>query len=213
MPSTLTHYLFNREIIKNDKYKDLFLLAGQGADVFFFYGYNIKKRENKKLISQFGFKMHSVDPNDIFFYMLKYAFNKEKEEKEMLIEFARGFMYHYALDRNVHPYVFYNTGFPYTNKKYNLNHGRFESALDTLLMTKNNCKISSRKAIKANSKEVKSCSKMIQYVAKEVFNIDYIKEDSYYKAWRDYRFVRLFLDSRFGIKKWFFNHFLSCKNY
>jgi hypothetical protein len=131
------------------------LLACQGPDTSFFYGYNIKKRDDKKDINSFGFYLHSINPTDLYHNMLAYAFKNDGEEKEILIEFTRGFVYHYLLDRTIHPYVFYNTGFPYTNKKYNLNHGFFEGSLDTALMKKNNCNISNRKAIKANKKYVK----------------------------------------------------------
>ena len=47
MPAALTHYIFSRDLVKNDKYKDIFLLGCQGPDTLFFYGYNIKKREDK----------------------------------------------------------------------------------------------------------------------------------------------------------------------
>ena len=44
MPAALTHYIFSRDLVKNDKYKDIFLLGCQGPDTLFFYGYNIKKK-------------------------------------------------------------------------------------------------------------------------------------------------------------------------
>ena len=46
------------------------------------------------------------------------AKNNYKDEKELLIEFTRGFIYHYLLDRGIHPYVFYNTGFPFLAKSF-----------------------------------------------------------------------------------------------
>ena len=207
MPAALTHYLFSKNLVKNDKYKDIFLLACQGPDTLFFYGYNIKKRDDKKDINSFGFYLHSINPTDLYHNMLAYAFKKDGEEKEILIEFTRGFVYHYLLDRTIHPYVFYNTGFPYTNKKYNLNHGFFEGSLDTALMKKNNCNISNRKAIKANKKYVKLCSTMIASVANSMMKKEILKDDSYYKAYKDFRLVRLILDSKYGIKKTIFNKF------
>lgn len=209
MPSTLTHYVFNKQLIKDEKYKDIFLLGGQGADVFFFYGYNVVKRENSKRIRQLGFHIHKLSPHEIYFNMLKYAFSKSGEEQAILMNFTRGFMYHYALDRTLHPYVFYNTGFPYTNPIYNRNHGNFESVLDTLLMEEYNEKVSTRRAIKANKNAIKICSTMLSYVIKETLNIDIIKDDSYYKAYKDFRFVRLMIDSKYGVKKSIFNCLLK----
>jgi len=208
MPSSLTHYIFSKDLVKNSKYEDIFLLATQGPDTLFFYGYNIAKRVDKKDISSFGFYLHRINPSDLYFKMLAYAFKKEKEEKEMLIEFTRGFMYHYVLDRTVHPYVFYNTGFPYTNKKYNLNHGLFEGALDTALMKEYDYKISNRRALKTRKKYVKLCSIMLSEVCNELMNKEVLYKDSYYKAYKDFRLVRLLLDSKYGVKKAIFNKFL-----
>lgn len=209
MPSTLTHYIFNKDLIKDDKYKNIFLLAGQGADTFFFYGYNLLKRENAKKIRDFGYLIHSIDPSDLYMTMLRYAYTKDNSEREILLNFIRGFMYHYALDRNVHPFVFFNTGFPYTNKIYNESHGKFESILDTLLLKEYKLNNSTRSVLKANKNEIKLCSKMFKYVASNLFNIDYIEDDTYYKAYKDFRFVRLIADSRFGLKKKLFNTFLK----
>lgn len=209
MPSTLTHYVFNKQLIKDDKYRDIFLLGGQGADVFFFYGYNIAKRENGKKIRKLGFDIHKLSPQDIYFEMLKYAFSKSSEEKEILINFTRGFMYHYALDRTLHPYVFYNTGFPYTTPVYNRNHGNFESILDTLLMKEYGETISTRRAIKANKKQIQLCSIMLSEVLKKVLNVEIINDESYYKSYKDFRFVRLIIDSKYGVKKSIFNCLLK----
>ena len=208
MPAALTHYVFSNNLVKNDKYKDIFLLGSQGADTLFFYGYNISKRVNKKEISDFGFYIHRINPSDLFFKMLAYAFKQEKETKEMLIEFTRGFMYHYVLDRTIHPYVFYNTGFPYTNETYKLNHGFFEGSLDRALMNEYGYKVSNRRAIKANSKYVKLCSSMLSEVCNELMGKETLYKDSYYKAYQDFRLVRLFLDSKYGVKKAIFNKFL-----
>lgn len=209
MPSTLTHYVFNKQLVKDKKYEDIFLLGGQGADVIFFYGYSLFKREHKKEIRQFGFDIHAIDPDKLYMEMLRYTFSKNAEEREILLNFVRGFMYHYALDRNVHPYVFYNTGFPYTNPIYKANHGIFEGILDTLVVDEYNVKISTRKSLKTKSSEVKICSKLIAYVAKEIFNLDYVNEDTYYKSYKDFRFVRLIIDSKYGVKKAIFNKLLK----
>ena len=209
MPSTLTHYIFNKGLVSDLKYEDIFLLGGQGADVFFFYGYNFVKRENVKEIRRIGEKIHQINPDVLYHKMLSYAHNQSKENKDLLISFIRGFMYHYALDRTIHPYVFYNTGFPYTNKKYSYYHSKFESILDTLLSEKYDCKISTRKAIKTNLNSVKVCSKMLCAVLNEYFNIDLLKENTYYLAYKDFRMVRLVIDSKYGIKKWLLNLFLE----
>ena len=209
MPSTLTHYIFNKPLAKDEKYRDIFLLGGQGADVLFFYGYNLLKRENAKEIREIGTLLHQINPDIIYMKMLTYAFNKQGEEKEILVNFIRGFMYHYALDRNIHPYVFYNTGFPYTDKRYNVYHSKFESILDTLLSKEYDCKRSTRSVLKASKNHVKVCSKMLSEILNNYFNIDFFNENSFYIAYKDFRFVRLMVDSKFGIKKAIFTAFLK----
>ena len=209
MPSTLTHYIYNNQFDIDKKYKDIFLLGGQGADVFFFYGYNFSKRENSAQIREIGAKIHQINPDKLYMEMLSYAFEKKDEEKNILLNFIKGFMYHYALDRLVHPFVFYNTGFPYTNKKYNANHGRFESILDTLLMQEYNCHISTRRSIKASKNKILICSNMLAKVLNDYFEIEYLKPNTYYNAYCDFRFVRLLVDSKYGVKKFFFNTFMK----
>ena len=208
MPASLSHYIFSKNLIKNEKYKDIFLLACQGPDTFFFYGYNLVKRNDKKEINNLGFYLHSIDLSKLYHSMLSYAFTKEKDTKEMLIEFTRGFIYHYLLDRTIHPYVFYNTGFPYKNKKYNLGHGFFEGSLDTALVLKYGINISNRRAIKANKKHIRECSLMLYKVINEFLKENILREDTYYKAYKDFRLVRLILDSKYGVKKAIF-----CREY
>ena len=49
---------------------------------------------------------------------------------------------------------------------------------------------------------------MLSIVANELMGKEILKEDSYYKAYKDFRFVRLFIDSKYGVKKAIFNKFL-----
>ena len=93
MPSALTHYIFNNKLIKDDKYKDIFLLAGQGSDTLFFYGYNVTKRKNKEKIRKLGYDIHATNPDKLYMSMLRYTFKKHGEEREILLNFTRGFMY------------------------------------------------------------------------------------------------------------------------
>ena len=209
MPSTLTHYIFNSNLSNKVEHKDIFLLGGQGADVFFFYGYNLAKRENPREIQNIGAQIHQINPDELYMKMLAYVFSKTGEEKSVLLEYTRGFMYHYALDRNIHPYVFYNTGFPYTNKIYNTNHGKFESILDTLLAKEYNCTKTTRATLKTSKKDLLICSKMLSYVLNDYFQTDVVKENSFYQAYKDFRFVRLIADSKYGVKKFLFHSLMK----
>ena len=48
---------------------------------------------------------------------------------------------------------------------------------------------------------------MIASVANSMMKKEILKDDSYYKAYKDFRLVRLILDSKYGIKKTIFNKF------
>ena len=48
---------------------------------------------------------------------------------------------------------------------------------------------------------------MLSSVANSLMGKEILKEDTYYKAYKDFRLVRLILDSKYGVKKAIFNKF------
>lgn len=210
MPAIATHYIFINDLIsKDDKYHDLISLAGQGPDPFFFYGFSFSKRQNKKEVQAFGTFLHHIDPSVVYNYMFEYV-KRHQKHKEILLAFIKGFMFHYCLDRNAHPYIFYSSGFSNDSKeakKYGLKHATFESYLDALEMKKHNLKLSKKVMLNCNDKELKIVSKMFKYLALDLFNNKYIDELSYYNGVKDMRFVYSFLASPLKIKKILFMAF------
>ena len=212
MPALYTHYLFARDLLKEDeKHPSLYLLAAQGPDAFFFYGYSLKIRKNKAARQGFGRMLHKIDIAKIYDAMLRYANTKESEEKEILYSFIRGFMFHYCLDHIAHPYVFYRTGFVIEGKKeqkdhkfYSLAHTAFETNLDVLLKEEYAFFAQPKELVKIRRKEGKIVSKMFDAVAKEVFEIN-LGKNTYYQAYKDFRFVEKFLNSKKGGKKRYFS--------
>ena len=77
MPSTLTHYIFNKGLVSDLKYEDIFLLGGQGADVFFFYGYNFVKIKNKMLV---GDEVELITPNEQFITKVESIKSKDGDD-------------------------------------------------------------------------------------------------------------------------------------
>ena len=210
MPAIATHYIFVNDLIKKeDKYHDLISLAGQGPDPFFFYGFSFSKRENKKEVREFGSFLHHIDPSIMYNYMFDYV-RRHQKHKDILLAFIKGFMFHYCLDRNAHPYIFYFSGFssdPKEAKKYGLKHATFETYIDALEMKQRNIKMNKCKMLNCDDKELKIVSKMFKYLALDLFDNKNIDDLSYYNSVKDMRFVYSFLNSPAKIKKVLFMAF------
>ena len=146
MPDFWTHLIAGEEItagIKDDKIKSLlnqnyqlFNFASQGADFFFyndFWPWQKAKKGPKK-----GELVHSLSGKKLFAEVLK-AYKKEgiyleseppeSEYWQHNLVYLLGFISHYALDRDCHPFIIQNGG---RGKKHKL----IEASLDIYIMQK-----------------------------------------------------------------------------
>lgn len=204
MPAIMTHFAFAKMRAEENVDNDVLYLGAQGPDVFFFYGYSLKKREHINDIRGFGTHLHHIDITKAYYYLLGYADKKEGREQEILTRFIKGLFLHYIMDRNCHPFVFYRTGSAdeAANKKYYFAaHASYESYIDCLIKERFNLKMAPRKAVKADEGKVVSISRMMYHLAKDVFKNDIIKEDSYLLAWKDMKFCQIIFHSPLGFKK------------
>ncbi len=148
MPDIITHILFGcdmldklhknkwKNIIKNNK--NLFLLGCQGPDIFYYNDFLpwIKNKRGPKI----GVLMHEKKTGDFFVEGIKYLKDncQDKKDFELLFVYLAGFMCHFALDTNAHPYVFYFTGEYDEDRvethKYKGFHKRLEQAIDVILL-------------------------------------------------------------------------------
>lgn len=215
MPAFYTHYTF---VKKNTDVSDQFFpiqaLGGQGPDVFFFYGYSLKKREKKAEKRYFGTYIHHINISDAYSFLLEYA--SKQEDSEMLFSYLKGLFMHYVMDRNCHPYIFYRTGFADSKtgteedkKKYMNIHVGFEGVMDTIIGKENKTFKNPKKCAKCPENQVKSVSRMFFELAKYL-NYKDIDELTYYHAFKDLLFAESILHSPLGIKK-FFVHNIFCK--
>ena len=137
MPAVITHQVFAMEIINffSDEFpalkdhKNLFMVANQGPDPFFFYSMlPWNNKQDKDRIRGLGSYFHSKSPGknlkELYIYSLK-------KNEEMQV-YALGAVLHYILDRKIHPYVYYRSGF---DSKGDLTHPYdiFHSHLETLI--------------------------------------------------------------------------------
>ncbi|XMB67902.1 zinc dependent phospholipase C family protein [Mycoplasmatota bacterium zrk1] len=139
MPDMMTHAFLaldvlknieNNEIIKNNK--ELFLIGAQGPDPYFYYNFYPWKNSNN--IPAFGGVMHKTKTRKFFVTYLEYLSKNFSDEG---LAFILGWICHYALDTNAHPYVFHVTGIYDGSKetrKYRGNHLALEKGIDSIFL-------------------------------------------------------------------------------
>lgn len=212
MPSVLTHYGFNKEVFDDDikflkNNDDIYYVGAQGPDPFFFYGIvPFFGSTNGKVIRKFGHKLHKKDPAQVFEYFFEYANNVK--EKDVLYSYILGAGLHYILDRKIHPYVFYKTGFSDNKKKkarYFADHTLFETHIDVLLMGDRykDYKVIPLESIKCNEEKIEDVSGMYEKLAKEFFKEEMIDDDSFEESYEQMCKIQKILYSKKGVKKWF----------
>lgn len=104
----------------------LFNFGCQGPDFLFYHNFLPWKKDKK--MERLGGAMHSRACGPMLLDMARYAEGRQPDDP--LAVYVLGFLMHHVLDRNVHPYVFYRSGF----RKWD--HQRFEVAMDTLIVRK-----------------------------------------------------------------------------
>lgn len=211
MPADYTHYIFADKLIKKD-YKKIATLASQGPDIFFFYGLALIPRKKGKEVRHFGHLLHNINPLNVYSYLIDYSLKQDKKTQNILLSFTKGFIYHYTLDRKIHPFVLDKTDYNNPNKKkkkISIEHQYLETSIDTLLEEIEGYKLEPNSMYDIPIEQVTLVSVMLSNMAKEVFNVDYIKDDTYLKAFKDYRKIKKILYSKRGKKKKIFDIFFK----
>lgn len=131
MPATYAHYVFGKKVYaklpKQEKQlihkgEDAFLLGLHGPDLLFYY-YPLSKNR----INQQGSQMHKEIAADFFD---RGRTNYRKERDQVLRAYLYGFLCHFILDSECHPYV------NLYMEEQNLGHLEIETEFDRYLMVK-----------------------------------------------------------------------------
>ena len=144
VPGLITHYICGEAVINGlpGDIQDILLngrqlynLGCQGPDMFFYYLPGLLKRNIKNL----GVDMHRTHVGDFFSYMLDSQKAAGDAERRMIFAYICGYLTHYTLDCNAHPYVYYKSGFHIKGDKtprlrYSVRHRSFETAIDVLML-------------------------------------------------------------------------------
>lgn len=131
MPAVYAHYIFGKKVYhklpKEEKQiilgeKDAFLLGLHGPDLLFYYHPYRKNR-----INQQGRQMHGEFAADFFD---RGRINYRRKADPALRAYLYGFLCHFILDSECHPYI------NYYMEEHHLGHLEMETEFDRYLMTK-----------------------------------------------------------------------------
>ncbi len=183
MPGLITHYICGEAILNKlegeihdliSKYRQIYNVGTQGPDVFFYY---LPALVNKKL-SGLGTKMHKGNFKLFLKGMAENINDSEGEKRDAGISYVCGYLTHYALDYNTHPYIYFKTGArndrqPVRSLKYSVYHRNFETAIDVLML----------KLVSGEKPSAKKLWELIKLSRKEANSVADIISDNIKKAY------------------------------
>ena len=113
MPAFLTHRAAGERVLEKlgdgvIANKGAFYLGCQGPDILFFRNYYPWKSAKDSL--RLGIAMHHEKVRTLFTKGLEYVKAYKKKDADELISYFAGFITHYAIDKNAHPFVFGKSG-------------------------------------------------------------------------------------------------------
>ena len=215
MPATFTHAIFavdvfeemaieNKNLIKENVKQ--YTMFAQSMDSMMFY--NIVSLKPGKKLRNFQHTFHTSNTNNFFIHLINYIRDNKLYNNSQVMSFLYGFLCHYVLDSNVHPYVFYKTGSFDKNDaktyKYNNLHSFMETYIDNYMIKKKEfVNPYSYKIhefcfdLKEFDEDLKKC---LNITFKEVFKI-YNMADIYYLSLKQMKsFLKNYRYDRWGIK-------------
>lgn len=107
MPAVYAHYRFGAEVARRldgdlkeivTKYHPQFTIGLQGPDIFFFY-----RPCSRNSIIRYGNHLHEISARSFFEHGLKVVGEKGRDSREYA--YLMGFLCHFILDSECHPYV------------------------------------------------------------------------------------------------------------
>ena len=184
MPAFATHYLFLEELKSQVEKETGFTLdykvAGvgtQGPDIFIFHRLWPPVAVYKSLFGVASL-LHRCKPAELFETFAEYL--KMSGNPHIARSFIYGFILHYALDRNCHPYVYAYQDMITDNNKHIHSlaaHNQVEHAVDTYLLNKRKgiyppSLFNPEDTFTTDKKELDEIAYVMQFVSKKLFNKD-----------------------------------------
>ena len=113
MPAYLTHRVAGERVLSKRKelcpaHEAAFFLGCQGPDIMFFHNY--QPWRPSKAGMRLGIAMHSLRVRDLMRHALDFTAAYAGPDRDELISYIAGFVTHYAIDKNAHPFVYAKAG-------------------------------------------------------------------------------------------------------
>lgn len=113
MPAYLTHRAAGEEVYERLKETSIpeekaFYLGCQGPDILFYKIYKPWRSCRKSLI--LALKMHREKTRELLAHALDFLKAYDGQDKDELVSYIAGFITHYTLDKNAHPFVYGKAG-------------------------------------------------------------------------------------------------------
>ncbi len=217
MPATITHSYFAQDVydILNEEIRNIidinkFRMFAQSFDSLMFY--NLFSFFPGKKIRRLSEYFHTNKTKEFFINMLNIMKEKRLVNDTECFSLLAGFICHYVLDSNIHPFIVYKSGVFNKNIantfKYNNIHMFIESYID-VDMVKRREKINPYKFRLGNfCFDLKEFSINLDYLIDTTFYKTYkIKKMSYiyYKSLKQMKnALKIFRQDKYGIKKFFY---------
>lgn len=211
MPAYSTHYIFAKELkdtIENQVDFKLneaaYYIGTQGPDIFF--DHRILPWMLGKSLRKTGSKLHRAKPSEIFENMREYI--SKSNQIEIAKSYAAGFILHYVLDRNCHPYVYFLQN-KMTDEFKKLNshtaHNIIEFSMDTYLLSKRmNIKkphlFDTAGTLNFSNLELEELGKMISYITNAVTKSNITPNDAI-TAIKDIKYIQKLTTDKTGRKE------------
>lgn len=216
MPATTTHAFFAEDLYQKldqktqqriQSEKKSFLMFAQHTDPLMFYSIFMPLKGKK--IRNLQHLAHSKKTEEFFTNLIEYIKKNKYYNNARILSFLYGFITHFCLDSNIHPYIYYKTG--HFNKKdkstypYNCLHHYMETLIDNTLIKTRKTKHYTEFDISNYvfdltpfSKELNEC---ISYSFSKTYHINHLGT-YYYQALKSMKlFLKLFRQDKKGLKR------------
>jgi len=145
MPGMISHYLCGELCVKRlsgngvgrviEGHRQIYNLGTQGPDFFFYYIPCLLRQDWYRL----GNVLHTSRVGEFFKSLLTHAIKLSGEERDAALSYICGYLTHYALDCNAHPYIYYKSGFKTEGDNrpklhYSVLHQHFETNVDIMML-------------------------------------------------------------------------------
>jgi len=210
MPGFLTHYIAGQAVLntlapdirkKISHSERLYNLGTQGPDIFFYYIPGIVRKRSRGVGSQ----MHRSNLGLFLMQMANAAKQNAGLDRDIIFAYTAGFIMHYAVDTNAHPYVYACTHDSTVSKiKNSTIHRHFETAIDILMLKlvedKKPADHKQWELINANKSHMKVAAITTSNALLQIYNRD-VPPKNVYKAMRHMCGLTRLMQSQKGRRK------------